>query len=153
MSSDRTCAFSHFSSDVGVWYAGSGKLSSESLLAFNNILFLVNSIPPSLNSLSIFSVMLRSANRKSDLLPFLAQVPLSLPHTPTPTHPFLLCEWWRVYTSPHLLTSGLLSPQVKIPKSTLGGTDYNTFISTLSKVKQVTHALQSFVLWSGVSHS
>jgi type II secretory pathway component PulF len=76
---------------------GSGSLSNESLQAFNNILFLVNSIPPSMNSLSIFQIMLRSSPKGSDLLPFLAQV--------------------------------------KIPKSALGGTDYKTFITTLSKVQ------------------
>jgi type II secretory pathway component PulF len=78
-------------------FQGSGSLSTPSLQAFNNILFLVNSIPPSLNSLSIFNIMLRSAPKDSDLLPFLAQV--------------------------------------KIPKSALGGTDYKTFITTLSRVQ------------------
>ncbi|KAL9647378.1 hypothetical protein ABK040_011742 [Willaertia magna] len=78
-------------------FQGSGALSTDSIQAFNNILFLVNSIPPSMNSLSIFDIMLRSSKRDSDLLPFLAQV--------------------------------------KIPKSALGGTDYKTFITTLSKVK------------------
>ena len=72
-------------------------LSAESLQAFNNILFLVNSIPASMNSLSIFNIMLRSAPRDSDLLPFLAQV--------------------------------------KIPRSALGGADYRTFITTLSRVQ------------------
>lgn len=79
-------------------FQGSGPLTTSSLQAFNNILFLVNSIPPSLNSLSIFNIMLRSAPKDSDLLPFLAQV--------------------------------------KIPKSALGGTDYKTFITTLSRVQQ-----------------
>jgi type II secretory pathway component PulF len=79
-------------------FQGSGPLSTASLQAFNNILFLVNSIPPSLNSLNIFDIMLRSAPKDSDLLPFLAQV--------------------------------------KIPKSALGGTDYKTFITTLSRVQQ-----------------
>ncbi|KAL0480956.1 type II secretion system protein F [Acrasis kona] len=78
-------------------FRGSGQLSADSLQAFNNILFLVNSIPPSMNSLSIFQIMLRSAPKDSDLLPFLAQV--------------------------------------KIPKSALGGTDYKTFITTLSRVQ------------------
>ncbi len=76
---------------------GSGPLDTESLQAFNNILFLVNSIPPSMNSLSIFQIMLRSAPKGSNFLSFLAQV--------------------------------------KIPKSALGGTDYKTFITTLSKVQ------------------
>lgn len=79
-------------------FQGSGPLSTESIQAFNNILFLVNSIPPSLNSLSIFNIMLRSAPTNSDLLPFLAQV--------------------------------------KIPRNPLGGTDYKTFITTLSRVQQ-----------------
>eukprot|EP01080_Neovahlkampfia_damariscottae_P005928 gene5928-9758_t len=79
-------------------FHGSGTLSTASIQAFNNILFLVNSIPPSLNSLSIFNIMLRSAPTDSDLLPFLAQV--------------------------------------KIPRNALGGTDYKTFITTLSKVQQ-----------------
>jgi type II secretory pathway component PulF len=79
-------------------FHGSGPLSNESIQAFNNILFLVNSIPPSLNSLSIFNIMLRSAPTDSDLLPFLAQV--------------------------------------KIPRNALGGTDYKTFITTLSRVQQ-----------------
>jgi hypothetical protein len=83
-------------------FQGSGPLSTESIQAFNNILFLVNSIPPrfffyftknSLNSLSIFNIMLRSSPKSSELLPFLAQV--------------------------------------KIPKNALGGTDYKTFITTL----------------------
>nr|QRZ58740.1 general secretion pathway protein F [Malawimonas jakobiformis] len=77
---------------------GSGSLSSKSLQAFNNILFLVNSIPQSMNSFSIFDIILRSSSRESDLLPFLAQL--------------------------------------KIPKSALGGTDYKTFIATLSRVQQ-----------------
>lgn len=78
-------------------FSGSKPLSIASIQAFNNILFLVNSIPPSLNSLNIFNVMLRSAPLNSDLLPFLAQV--------------------------------------KIPRNALGGTDYKTFITTLSKVQ------------------
>ncbi|KAG2373096.1 hypothetical protein C9374_012828 [Naegleria lovaniensis] len=78
-------------------FQGNPPLSTDSIQAFNNILFLVNSIPPSVNSVSIFDIMLRSSKLDSDLLPFLAQV--------------------------------------KIPKSALGGTDYKTFISTLSRVQ------------------
>ena len=77
---------------------GSGALSSKSLQAFNNILFLVNSIPQSTSSSSIFDIMLRSSTRDADLLPFLAQL--------------------------------------KIPRSALGGTDYRTFVATLSRVQQ-----------------
>jgi len=78
-------------------FQGNQPLSTDSIQAFNNILFLVNSIPPSMNSVSIFDIMLRSSKLDSDLLPFLAQV--------------------------------------KIPKSALGGTDYKTFITTLSRVQ------------------
>ncbi|KAF0853007.1 mitochondrial Type II secretion system (T2SS) F-like protein (GspF) [Andalucia godoyi] len=53
---------------------GKGALSDESLQAFNNILFLVNSAPATANTVSIFDVMMRSSSATSDLLPFLSQL-------------------------------------------------------------------------------